>query len=68
MSDILKNKNTDLALFADNTAIIASSRNSKMDCTYTTRHLDEITKYFSTCKLTNFNKKKQYKTLMISLK
>lgn len=51
INDIPKNKNSELALFADDTAIIASPTNTRMGRTYTNRPISEITRYFRKWKL-----------------
>lgn len=51
INDIPKNKNTTLALYADDTAIMATSSKEAMAVTYTQRQLDEIVKFFHKWKL-----------------
>lgn len=66
LNDIPKNPNTQLALFADDTAIIANSRRTMQANTYINRHLQDLLSYFfkwkiqinqEKTKLINFNQK-----------
>lgn len=66
INDIPKNPKTKLALFADDTAIMASSRKTTMANTHVNNHLQQITEYFYKWKLKlnpnkseviNFNRK-----------
>lgn len=57
INDIPKSQNTELALFADDTAIIASSKNPRLANIRINNHLNELIEYFNQWKI-NINPQK----------
>ena len=51
INDIPKHNDTQLAFFADDTAIISNSWNKNEAIQYLQRHLDLLEKYYSDCKI-----------------